>query len=185
MEKKHRKYVPLGKFTLTGDMLRVTDPCSTETWCAGVIEDMKSGEYNAYAAYDDGGRIEMLLVAHSTCTNAHEMADKISTYDDDKIEYSYWEEIDAVILADVHSGQCGLFDEEKIFDATQYYGFESRKSRCDNTLYTNCCALTSSSMQAGVMPCGAVSSNECCDIVLAFVLRDDDDIGVAACIVYA
>ncbi len=181
---KNRKYVALGKFTLTGDMLRVTDPCYTkETWCAGVIENMKPGEYNAYVAYDADGRVEMLLVAHSTYKNARQMANKIAV-DDDKIWYQYWKMIDAEIGVD--SGQCGLFDEQKVFDATQFTEVPDCGFECDNAWYATCCALTLSSKQAGVVPCGAVSSSGWGDgCYPAFVLRDAEDIGVAACIVYA
>ncbi len=185
MEKNNRKYVALGEFTLTGDKLRVTDPCYTkDTWCAGVIEGMKPGAYNAYVAYDEDGRVEMLLVAHATKGNEiFAKADEIQRKND-SITWRYWEHIDAEIGVD--SGQCGLFDEEKVFDATQfteipYCGFE-----CDNAWYATCCALTLSSMQAGVLPCGAVSSSGWGDgCYPAFMLRNAKNIGVAACIVYA
>ncbi len=174
MKNSGRKYIPLGEFSLIGDTLCVTDPFySKERYyskeiSAGFIEDMKPGEYNAYVKYKEDGRVEMLLVAHSTFANACQMADNITVYYDDKIEHPYWKLSPAKI--EVASGQCGLFD-------------------CDNAVYADYSTLmlsSKSSKQAGVVPCGAVSSCGCVDSVcLAFVLRNSKNIGMAECIIYA
>lgn len=88
-------------FTLTSGKLRVTDPCyDKDTWCAGVLENVLPGEWQAEAivASDSvtrwGGRIAELCIWHKDYIgkiDAHELTD---------------------VDVGVDSGQAGFFDEQ-------------------------------------------------------------------------
>lgn len=93
---------PVGVFQVTGGKMRVTDPCyETDTWCAGVLENVKDGEWEAYAFIEDygsgmlgGERIKALSVKHRATD----------------VKWNFPREV-AKFEVGVDSGQAGFFDE--------------------------------------------------------------------------
>lgn len=129
-----KNYDYVGNF-ITGDKLRVSDPCYTrDTWCCGVIDNAKPGEWETYIKVDQhnkrSGRVAELMVMHSSS----------------KIKDPHWVEQDFEIGVD--SGQAGVFDDNKYPDDVGEYDD-------DNSFYGKVCSLTEN--KAGVLDFGAVS----------------------------
>lgn len=161
-----RRYDKIGSFEMSQPVMRVSDPCyDRDVWCTGLINNCLTGKWNAAIALSDEGewgkRVAMLIVRHETAP-AFAAANGVFTKENGDGETvtiywpgDTWERLDAVIGVD--SGQCGLFDEAKyndssLFDTPPEHDYGSR-------WYGHCCDLTLSKRQAGVIPCGAVSSS--------------------------
>ena len=143
------------KFNVTSGVMVCSDPCYTiepPTWCQGVIENVKNGEWEAEVERLElggyGNRIAVLKVNHvnAKLTGGFELLD----FD-----------------AGVDSGQFGFFDrdfyrnDEAAKDLKKYdFGYELKK---DDTKgeewYRAVCDLTLGDERWGVLPNGAVSSS--------------------------
>ena len=89
-----------GTVTL-GEEVRISDPCyDPDTWCAGTLENVKSGLYNCYVNFQDTGkfgiRVASIIAVHSEFDNEDFKNPAIVTNID----------------VGVDSGQCGIYDLE-------------------------------------------------------------------------
>ena len=134
----------VGDFTINSGKIRVTDPCYTrDTWCSGVLENCKVGDWRAYAIYYDmgmwGNRIAKLIIVHSS-----------------KPSYNFVDNwIKTEFEAGVDSGQCGFFDDA-------LYPEDVGEYMDPSSFYSKACELTYNEAQgftAGVMSFGAVASS--------------------------
>jgi hypothetical protein len=140
----------IGSFEIQSGMIRVSDPCYEKyTWCAGTIEKVKNGNWEAYVKY-----------------NKNRVSELIAIYDDiskDVLKKSNWLEEDVEIGVD--SGQCGIFDL-KFYPDTE-----------DEEFYEECCNLTNN--MAGVLDFGAVSRTGWGDgSYVCYTLNDKEVVGV-------
>ena len=163
-ENVKRNYEYLGDFHLGGTQLRVSDPSyEKDTWCSGVVENCQPGTWAGYLAYQDeeewGLRVCMLVARNKKCRNGVNLCDRVFTSGD----YIRWNSLtweDCDIEVGVDSGQAGIFDEamykkEDQFDSfPDWLGWES-----DSKWYANCCAITLSNKQGGVIPSGVLSAS--------------------------
>jgi hypothetical protein len=132
---KNKEIEYIGQFDVKSGVLRVSDPCySKDTWCAGVIEDVKNGVWDAYIKKIDN-RVGELIIYYSKSTQ-------------NDIKNANW--IEQSIDVGVDSGQCGIFDNSLYPDnKTGEYGDE-------DTFYGKCCELTN---PCGTLDFGVVSSS--------------------------
>lgn len=160
-------------FAVTSGSLRVTDPCyDMDTWCAGTLERVKNGIWQAHAGFHTdshgwGTRVAYLHIRHEN-TQSH--------FDHEAEFDSTW--VDSEIQVGVDSGQAGFFDYA-LFD--QVCGSEPVKEK----FYDEICALTLGEEQWGVHPVGVVSSSGYGDgSYECLVRRDDEGRAIEAIIVY-
>jgi hypothetical protein len=160
-------------FAVSSGALRVTDPCyDMETWCAGTLENVKNGIWQAHVGFHDddhgwGTRVAYLHIIH----------DNAESHFDHKAEFdSTW--VNSDIMVGVDSGQAGFFDLA-LFD--QVCGSEPVKEK----FYDEICALTLGDAQWGVHPTGVVSSSGYGDgSYVCLVRRDEEGRAIEAIIVY-
>ena len=140
--------IELGTFEQETTRMRVSDPCyDKETWCAGTIENVRPGVYEAVVGQSDEGgwgvRVAELSIRHEDAGR-------------NRIE---WHESD--IDVGVDSGQAGVFDDKyfKCDSEADGYKHECDKICADEAFYSMCCDLTIRPQQAGVLPHGCVSSS--------------------------
>ena len=125
----------VGQFNVQSGNLRVTDPCyKKDTWCAGVISDVKNGIWEAHIKMED--RVAELITYHKDISAS-------------TLRKSKW--MEQGIDVGVDSGQCGIFDDNLYPEGeTGEYG--------DNvSFYDKCCKMTTESHDAGVLDFGVVS----------------------------
>lgn len=124
----------IGSFEIQSGRVRVSDPCyEKDTWCAGTIDNVENGNWEAYIKFDK--KIVSELIA---------IFDDISK---EVLKTSNWIEED--IEVGIDSGQCGIFDDKFYPEGkTGEYGDE-------DTFYGQCCDITTNG--AGVLDFGAVS----------------------------
>ena len=132
----------LGSFDLTGDILRISDPCyNDDIWRTKTVK-AKPGKWHAYAK--TGERIERLFCLHKT-------DGYISEFCGDTFEVG------------VDSGQRGTFDEAHYKDDSVAVGQELVSEHSpidpDDPWYSLCCDKTLCEPMAGVIPFGVVSSS--------------------------
>jgi hypothetical protein len=125
----------VGQFPILSGKVRVTDPCyERDTWCAGVIEDVKKGAWEAYIRTERKySRVIELMAFHKDIDN-------------NTFKKSSWITQDADIGVD--SGQCGIFDDK-------YYPEKTGEYDDENSFYYKCCLATEN--EAGVVDYGVVS----------------------------
>lgn len=129
----------IGQFKVKSGSLRVSDPCyDKDTWCAGVIEDVKNGNWESYIKLDEtSSRVSELLTFYSDISNA-------------TVKKDNW--IEQPIEVGVDSGQCGIFDDD-------YYPNGKTGEYGDmDSFYGKCCDITTSDF-SGVLEFGTVSSS--------------------------
>lgn len=90
----------LGDFKIESGKVRISDPCYTkETWCNGIIENVKNGNWNSHITLlgddDWGTRVAMLVATDETIKEINE---------------SDWKQTD--ISVGVDSGQAGIYDDK-------------------------------------------------------------------------
>ena len=110
MSKKSKKEYA-GFFEIKSGKVIVSDPCyERNTWCQGVIDKVKNGEWEAYLYIFDEGewgkRVGYLLAHHQDNT----------VYPTD----SNWEKQDFEVGVD--SGQAGIYDEAEYHGGEDDYG---------------------------------------------------------------
>ena len=139
----------LGEFELTEKSVIVSDPCyKIRTWCQGKLDNVKTGDWNAMIVKNDDERIAELVVYHSCL-------------EDLKLLEGKWEEQPFDIGVD--SGQAGFFQESVYrnnntsLDYPDYFRGEPEYE--GSRWYGVCCDVTLSSVGAGVIEGGVVSSS--------------------------
>lgn len=129
----------VGQFKVKSGSLRVSDPSyDKDTWCAGVIEEVKNGNWESYIKLDEtSSRVSELISLYSDISNT-------TRKKDNWIEQSFEIGVD--------SGQCGIFDDE-------YYPNGKTGEFSDiNSFYGKCCNMTTSEL-SGVLDFGVVSGS--------------------------
>lgn len=127
----------IGHFKVGSNKLRVSDPCyDKETWCAGTIEDVKNGEWEAHIKTINN-RVAELSAYHTNIKK-------------DTLKKLKWFEQE--IEVGVDSGQCGIFDDS-------FYPEDKNVDDEDNKFYNKCCNLTLKGVGVGVLDFGVVSSS--------------------------
>ena len=134
----------LGKFEIVTGKVLVSDPCYDKgTWCQGILNNVRKGNWTAYVRKGREGRIAQLIAVADG-----EKTDKITKPTDFHIG--------------VDSGQCGIFDSEHYqlsSDVKKVPKFNALTLNEDaDKWYNMCCDLTLSEVQGGVIPYGCVSS---------------------------
>ena len=140
------------KFNVTSGVMVCSDPCyEIPTWCQGIVENVKNGEWEAEVETVDAGswgeRIAVLKVSHvnAKVTGGFELLN----FD-----------------GGVDSGQFGFFDrafyrnDEAAKDLKKYdFGRDFDRSGEGEQWYLAVCDLTLAEESWGVLPNGAVSSS--------------------------
>jgi hypothetical protein len=151
----------LGTFQVTDGKVMVSDPCYKRgTWCQGVLENVRNGQWNAVVNMKDEGQWGIRcenLIAYATPGLL-------------KTEEGSWEKTD--IDVGVDSGQAGIFSEAQYRDdqiAKEFEGdkpnFMSEERIADSDpgerWYGMCCSasITDNRGSAGIVPFGVVSSS--------------------------
>lgn len=150
-----RYFEPIGEFTLTQPVLRVSDPCyEKDCWAGDVLKDCLTGIWEAAVDYDNswGKRVSMLAIRH-------ESGPQFSVFSNPRRDIQVE---DTSLIAGVDSGQCGFFDETYYRDDKVCEGANDPspdRGSYGEPWYTLCCHITLSEDQAGTIPYGAVSSS--------------------------
>lgn len=161
-EYKQTELRVLGTFEVKSGKLIVSDPCySRGTWCQGDLENVRTGKWTGLSVYgktDWGNRVWEVRAVHA----------------DYPIDLAISEKTDLHVGVD--SGQAGIFDAEKFAGGEDSYG--------DGGWYDECCNLTNSASQGGILAGGVVTSSGFGDGVYeCFITRDNGKI-VAAKVVF-
>jgi len=126
-----------GKFEIISGKIVISDPCYTrDTWCIGVIDNVKNGKWNFTANQIDscGRRIQNIEAYHSGSSVKN---------------YKYIEDLG------VDSGQLGIFD-----DSIYPHGEDMGEYDDKTSFYGKCCEITLSKDAVGsVDNLGVVSSS--------------------------
>jgi hypothetical protein len=145
--------IKLGTFKVESGEVRISDPCyAKDTWCAGVLKNVKKGTWIAKArVFDEGSwgeRIGYLIAVNE---------DYRFRFDDPRE--------DTAIDVGVDSGQAGIFDE-KYYKDDSVFADKTDKDRkykvaiCPEDIwYSFNCDVTLFDPNAGVIPFGCVSSS--------------------------
>lgn len=128
----------LGTFQVKSGEMMVSDPCySRDTWCQGILKNVKNGEWVAYVEKgqtDWGNRCWSVYVVHSDYPQTNHFTQRVE------------------FEVGVDSGQAGFFDNAK------YHGGEDRYG--EDGWYDICCKATlDSKLGANVIDGGVVSSS--------------------------
>jgi hypothetical protein len=132
---------PIGEFEVTSGKLFVTDPCYERgTWCAGTLDNVSKGTWQAYAVMGDRGNRVMQLSIRKKGTRGD-----IGAWNKENIDVG------------VDSGQAGFFDVDHYpasKDVQGEYGEE-------DTFYGKCCKITldENGVGGGTLEHGVVSSS--------------------------
>lgn len=150
-------FEPIGQFEIKSGSVRVTDPCYERgTWCAGTIDEVKNGVWEAFIKMDSyDGRVAELAVFHKDIPNK-------------LVKDSNW--LEQGIDVGVDSGQAGVFDDELYPEGeTGEYGDE-------DSFYGKCCQLTIDK-GSGTLSFGAVSRSGYGDgSYICYTIEDKDNI---------
>jgi len=139
-------------FEVKSGVMVCSDPCySLDTWCMGIVENVKNGTWLASIETSDEGdwgvRIATLEVRHNDFKDTNlKFVDELS------------------FTGGVDSGQFGFFDKEfyrndESAKDLPKYGFSSDFDKSGDIWYLACCDLTLGKEQWGVLPNGVVSSS--------------------------
>ena len=150
-------------FNVTSGKMVCSDPCyELDTWCLGVIDNVKNGKWEAGIETSNEGswgqRISYLWVYNvEAVINNPSIRNQIEAFGGHTLPFSFG----------VDSGQFGFFDfanyrnDESAKDLKKYdFGgdFNSPKENGEEW-YRACCELTLGTENWGVIPFGAVSSS--------------------------
>ena len=141
----------IGTFEVKSGKVRISDPCyELDTWCAGTINKVRKGVWQAEVIKSDegswGNRCAVLLAYHKDFTVDH---------DDGRF-------INQDIDVGVDSGQAGIFDLKHFKDDGIVANVERVGGEpicADEPWYSICCDRTLSEEGAGIIPFGCVSSS--------------------------
>ena len=102
-----RKYEKIGKFTMTGPNMRVSDPCYDDSvWCYGMISNCATGDWEAAVSYSDEGefgiRVMLLAARHIASVRSFSKCDQ-AWMDGEFVHYKGWDICDFEMGVD--SGQ--------------------------------------------------------------------------------
>lgn len=148
----------LGTFELTGTVLRVSDPCyDRDVWCSETLENCKPGTWETVVFKRDegdwGNRIVILIARHEESSVTLDAFREVASGKD-----KTWRECPFNVAVD--SGQAGIFDEFHYQDDSIFDEIPEAQSRIGaDVWYRHCCDITLSSLGAGVLPYGVVSSS--------------------------
>lgn len=147
MSNKEVSVVEVGQFTIETGKVCVSDPCYDKgTWCAGEIENIKSGIWQTVAFEIEegewGNSISKLLAYHK---------DSVSDYE----HLNDFTKIECDFSVGVDSGQAGIFDAKYYQDSEQFKGKEAKRD-FGSIFYNHCCDITLDN-RVGVIPFGCVS----------------------------
>lgn len=145
-----KKLEPIGSFVLKTSTVMMSDPCySLDTWCQLKVENVQTGEWNAYIKQSDEGdwgvRISELIAVKS-----------------DKPLKDRWKRIGDDGIIGVDSGQAGIFDLKHYRDDSVILKRAKYKIAPGGNhalWYAECCEITLARTGAGVIPYGCVSSS--------------------------
>lgn len=148
------------EFQITSGKIVLSDPCYTiPTWCQGVIENVKNGEWVADVEKTDGSdgwgvRVSAVFAYHK---DSHKERGDLK----DALVNGWGKVMD--FDGGVDSGQFGFFDHEhyrndKSAKDLPKYDF-GRAEESGEEWYMAVCNLTLSDEQWGVLPFGVVSSS--------------------------
>lgn len=166
-------------FEVVSGTLVCSDPCySLDTWCMGIVENVKKGKWNAQIERMDlgdwGERISVLMVSHESNPNP--------TFD-------FGEHLP--FTAGVDSGQFGFFDkdfyrnDESAKDLPKYNFSNDFDREAGDIWYRACAQLTLGDESWGVLPNGAVSSSGIGDGSYdVFAETNPEGEVIALCVVY-
>lgn len=173
-------------FQVNAGALRVTDPCYSdmETWCAGTLDNVLNGTWEAHVGYHDDvqgwGR---------RCAFVHIVAQGYERHFDHSTELdSTWQLAD--IDVGVDSGQAGFFDVAK-------FARTVAQKESNDAFYDSVCNLTLEDKSFGTIDFGCVSSSgygdgaydcyyrrndvgQLIEAVIVFIGEYDDDEELAA-----
>ena len=192
-------------FTVNMDKIRVTDPCyDMETWCAGTIENVKGGTWDAHIGYHkDSSDMEMSAKWRQDHVDKMEQAKArgddalaaMHAYDVAKYDKSAAEYIGRVaFLHIVHSDTSANFDHSTELDSTWQdsgidVGVDSGQAgffdeflfdglchapEMKEEFYRQVCDLTCGEKQWGTHLAGVVSSTGYGDGSYTCMVRRDD-----------
>jgi hypothetical protein len=148
-------------FNVTSGKMVCSDPCYTlDTWCLGVINNVKNGKWEADIANsnegDWGDRISHLWVFNvDAVIDNPKLKQDIETFKGHTLPFSFG----------VDSGQFGFFDfanyrnDESAKDLKKYEFGDDFDRQEGDVWYRACCDLTLGDKHWGVIPFGAVSSS--------------------------
>jgi hypothetical protein len=127
-----------GEFEITSGSAMVSDPCYDETWCQGIINNVKNGTWKAYLHIIDK------RVGYILCHHISHICLLDNSWKKEKFEVG------------VDSGQAGVYDESKYHGGEDDYG--------EGGWYDLNCDLTwdrigNSLRYGGVLEGGVVSSS--------------------------
>ena len=139
-------------FEVKSGVMVCSDPCySLDTWCMGIVENVKNGTWLSSIETSDEGdwgvRIATLEVRHND-------------FKDTNLKF-----VDELLFTGgVDSGQFGFFDKEfyrndESAKDLPKYDFSSDFDKSGDIWYLACCDLTLGKEQWGVLPNGVVSSS--------------------------
>ncbi len=161
-------------FEVVSGTLVCSDPCySLDTWCMGIVENVKKGKWNAKIE-GEGGLISVLIVSHETNPYPTFVFSDPLPFD-----------------AGVDSGQFGFFDkdfyrnDESAKDLPKYDFSNDFDREAGDVWYRACCDLTLGDERWGVLPNGAVSSSGYGDGSYdVFAETNPEGEVIALCVVY-
>ena len=136
----------LGSFNVVSSNIIVSDPCYERgIWCAGELENVLPGRWSASVATADMGdwgvRVTQLAIQHTDALNRHLLNRHVAMFD-----------------VAVDSGQAGFFDVAHFHDQSVVEEKTSWPHE-DDYWYNQCCKVTLSPSQSGIIPFGVVSSS--------------------------
>lgn len=148
-------------FNVTSGKMVCSDPCySTDTWCMGVIENVKNGKWEAGIEMSDegswGDRVAYLWVFNLDAVIENpSIKHDVETFNGHPLPFSFG----------VDSGQFGFFDfahyrnDESVKDLPKYEFGDNFDREAGDEWYRAVCNLTLGVESFGVLPFGAVSSS--------------------------
>lgn len=116
------------KIEIISGKAHISDPCySSDTWCAGSVDNMRNGVYHCYGILSEDGawgkRVAEISILHDNVFGSSDNKD--------------WELLD--INVGVDSGQCGIFDYEYYM---QHGGADHNREDNSNEFYDKACDIT-------------------------------------------
>ncbi len=163
---------PSNTFVVSSGALRVTDPCyDMGTWCAGQLDNVMDGIWEAHVGYHEDGHGWGTRVAYLHIVNigVERHFDHMAELD------STWENAD--IHVGVDSGQAGFFDLAMFRQVCESEGVKEK-------FYDEVCDLTLGDSSWGVHSTGVVSSSGYGDGSYDCLVRRVDGVVVEAMLVY-
>jgi hypothetical protein len=172
-------------FNIESGKMVCSDPCySIPTWCQGVMENVKTGEWVAGIETSDEGvfgeRISRLWVYNLESSIMNPLLiSQIESFQGDELSFS----------AGVDSGQFGFFDfkhyrnDESAKDLEKVDFGENYDRESGDEWYRACGKLTLGDESWGLLPFGVVSSSGFGDgAYMVKGIKDDDGEYVAFCV---